>query len=234
MSLIRLQKFLSLAGLCSRRQGEAYIQTGLIRVNGQVVTQLGTKIDPSVDRVAYKGQVLREKEENIYVALHKPAGVVTSRRHRGEKVVIDLVDLPQRLNPVGRLDRDSSGLLLLTNDGRLHHQLTHPSFDHEKQYDVTTQFRLTATALRKMAQGVVLDAVKTRPARVRQLASRRFEIVLKEGRKRQIRRMVRKVGNRVETLKRTRMANINLGGLPEGAWRYLTAEEKRKLLDTVR
>ena len=139
MTMMRLQKFLSAAGVCSRRQGEAHIRTGRVTVNGQVVSVLGAKVDPDTDRIRLDGVEVRQTGPTIYVMLNKPQGVVTSCHHRGEPVVTDLVDLPQRLFPVGRLDKDSTGLLLLTNDGRIHHRLSHPSFDHEKEYDVTVQ-----------------------------------------------------------------------------------------------
>jgi 23S rRNA pseudouridine2605 synthase/23S rRNA pseudouridine2604 synthase len=165
--------------------------------------------------------------------LNKPAGVVTSCSHRGEPVVTDLVNLPQRLFPVGRLDKDSTGLLLLTNDGRIHHRLSHPSFDHEKEYDVTVQWPLADEALAAMATGLPLSGVTTRPARVRRVTHRRFRIVLREGKNRQIRRMVKKVGNRVVQLERIRVADLELGSLARGQWRYLQRDEIRRLLQQL-
>jgi 23S rRNA pseudouridine2605 synthase/23S rRNA pseudouridine2604 synthase len=228
---IRLQKWLSEAGVCSRRQGETYVQGGRVRVNGQIVTELGSKIDPEKDQVAVDGRpVRRPAQGHIYVMLHKPKGYVTSCCHSGQKVVVELVPLPERIYPIGRLDKDSTGLLLLTNDGRLHHRLSHPSFDHEKEYEVAVQSPITDEALKQLAQGIPVLGSKTRPAQVSRLSGRRFRIVLQEGRNRQIRRMVRQVGNHVKRLKRIRMAHLRLGDLPEGAWRHLTASEKKKLL----
>ena len=126
MPTMRLQKFLSAAGICSRRKGERYIQAGRITVNGHPVDQLGTKVDPDTDRVAFDGAPVTLSATHLYIALHKPLGYVSSCRQAGEKLVTDLVDLPDRLFPVGRLDKDSTGLILLTNDGRIHHRLSHP------------------------------------------------------------------------------------------------------------
>ena len=233
MALVRLQKFLSQAGVCSRRRGEVYILDGRVRINGKTVVTLGTKIDPLNDRVEVDGRPVAVKAGNIYVALNKPKGYVTSCNHPGKPLVVDLVDLPQRIYPIGRLDKDSTGLLLLTNDGRLHHQLSHPSFDHEKEYEVTVERPITDGVLNQMADGIPLKGVKTRPARVTRMSGRRFRMVLKEGRNRQIRRMVAKMGYAVTRLKRVRMASIRLGDLPPGAWRFLTPTERRKLLKIV-
>ena len=229
MPLIRLQKWLSEAGVCSRRQGENLIRAGRVVVNGRVVLEMGTKIDPTVDVVAVDHKVVQIRSEKIYIALHKPTGYVTSCRHPGEKLVIDLVPLSERLIPVGRLDKDSSGLLLLTNDGPLHHLLSHPSFDHEKEYEVTVDRLIEDGALAYMAKGMPLKGVMTRPAKVKRLSADAFQIILKEGRNRQIRRMVRKVGHQVVTLKRTRIVHIRLGDLKVGQWRYLTLPEIRKI-----
>ena len=233
MPLIRLQKFLSEAGVCSRRAGESLIRAGRVAVNGEVVTQLGTKVDPELDRIAVNGEPVAKASQRVYVALNKPKGYVTSCDHPGEQIVIDLIDLPMRLFPIGRLDKDSIGLLLLTNDGRLHHQLSHPGFNHEKEYEVTLQRPINDAALRKMEKGVLLKGRKTRPAAVKRLSGRRFRIILREGRNRQLRRMVRLLGHQVSRLKRVRMANVRLGKLPPGAWRHLTATEKADLLGAL-
>lgn len=230
MAIMRLQKFLSAAGFCSRRQGEAYIRQGVVTVNDQTVTELGTKVDPERDMVAVEGQPVRFQEKPVYILLNKPKGYVTSCEHPGERIVLDLVSVPQRIFPVGRLDKDSRGLLLLTNDGRIHHRLTHPSFDHEKEYEVTVAAPIPDGALLKMARGMPLMGTRTRPAKIRRLTARRFRIILQEGRNRQIRRMVGKVGHKVTDLKRIRLANLSLGRLAEGMWRHLSAKEVAVLL----
>jgi len=230
MSQMRLQKYLSTAGVCSRRQGEEYIQDGRVAVNGVVVTQLGTKVDPETDRVKVDGKSIELTQAPVYIALNKPKEYVTSCSHPGEKIVMDLIEIPERIYPVGRLDKDSTGLLLLTNDGSLHHRLSHPSFDHEKEYDVTVSKAIPDGALQRIATGLPLMGSKTRPAEIERISSKRFRIILKEGKNRQIRRMVRKVGNQVTRLKRIRVSNIKLGRLAEGTWRHLTEKEQKTLL----
>ncbi len=233
MALVRLQKFLSEAGVCSRRKGEAHILAGDVTVNGTVVATLGARVDPETDVVHLKGVPVGKPDQLIYVMLNKPEGIVASCEHRGEPVVTDLVDLPERLFPVGRLDKASTGLLLLTNDGRIHHRLSHPSFDHEKEYDVTVQWPLADQALAAMEKGMPLSGVMTRPARVHRLSGNRFRIVLMEGKNRQIRRMVKKVGNRVVRLHRIRVADLKLGDLGKGSWRHLRPAETRQLLNQL-
>jgi len=233
MALMRLQKFLSNAGFCSRRKGEEYIRTGHVAVNGIIATELGTKIDPAIDQVEVDGTPIQINRDLIYIALNKPTGYVSSCNQPDEKTVLDIVGISQRIYPIGRLDKDSTGLLLLTNDGRLHHRLSHPSFDHEKEYEVKVDRPITDGALKKMAKGLPLMGTKTRPAEIRKITSRSFRIILKEGRNRQIRRMVKKVGNRVTGLKRIRISNIKIDGLNEGNWRYLAGKEKKDLISKM-
>jgi 23S rRNA pseudouridine2605 synthase/23S rRNA pseudouridine2604 synthase len=233
MKPMRLQKFLSAAGVCSRRKGEALILDGRVTVNGKTITTLGTRVDPGADRVRVDGRPAELKEAYVYIALHKPEGYVTSCDHPGEKIVLDLVDLDTRLFPVGRLDKESTGLLLLTDDGRIHHRLSHPSFNHEKEYVVTVEKTLTGGVLKKLSGGVTLRGRRTRPARIKKISARRFNIILQEGRNRQIRRMVAKVGYEVRALKRVRVAHIRLGRLKKGAWRHLTSDERQQLLAFV-
>lgn len=227
---MRLQKYLAHAGLCSRRKAEEYILAGRIKINGITISELGTKVDPS-DFVFFddKPVLLRIEQPKIYLALNKPEGYVTSCSQKKTKIVMDLIDMDERIYPVGRLDKNSKGLILLTNDGELHNKLSHPSFDHEKEYIVTTVDPVSDKALRSMAEGVMIDEVKTRKAMVKRISEKQFCIVLKEGRNRQIRKMVQKTGNEVDTLLRIRIANIHLGKLKEGAWRHLTKEEIRQL-----
>ena len=233
MPLMRLQKYLSTAGVCSRRKGEELIQNGRVTVNGIVVSKLGTKIDPDKERVEVDGKTIQVNHKLIYIAFNKPKDYVTSCHHPGEKTVLDLLNIPNRVYPVGRLDKDSTGLLILTNDGRLHHHLSHPSFDHEKEYEITVAKPIPVGALQHMAKGLPMMEVKTRPARIKRISARCFRMILQEGKNRQIRRMVRKVGNQVTKLKRIRIASVKLGTLPEGAWRHLTRKEVDRLLKAL-
>ncbi len=222
---IRLQKYLSTAGICSRRHGEALILAGKVWVNGKVVTELGIRVYPGNDTVEIDGKPVLDRQRLVYIALNKPRGYVTSCEQPGEKLVTDLINVPERTYPIGRLDKDSTGLLLLTNDGPLHHRLSHPSFDHEKEYEVTLVAPISDSALRKMAEGMLLSGKRTRQAQVYRISLRRFRITLKEGKNRQIRRMVRKVGQDVLKLHRIRIAGIRLGKLDSGKWRFLDPDE---------
>ena len=230
---MRLQKYLSGAGICSRRKGEEYIKAGWVKVNGKIVTELGVKVDPERDAVEVDRDAIRSDTALIYIALNKPRGYVSSCRQQNEQIVLDLLDISDRVYPIGRLDKDSTGLLLLTNDGYLHNRLSHPSFNHEKEYEVTVAKPMPEGALRKLSKGLPMMGTRTRPARVKRISTRRFGIVLREGKNRQIRRMVRKVGNQVTHLKRIRIANIKLGNLPSGRWRHLTKIEKENLLKAL-
>lgn len=223
---MRLQKYLAHAGVCSRRKAEGFILDGRVRVNGQVVTELGTQVDPDSDTIHFDDRRIRPaKKKKIYIALHKPAGYVTTCAQENTRIVMDLVDLKERVYPVGRLDKDSTGLLLLTNDGDLHNRMSHPSFDHEKEYRVSTVRPIQQAALNRMAKGMKIDGKLTRPAVVSRVSDAGFTIILKQGMNRQIRKMVAKTGNRVKTLKRVRMAHIHLGRLKPGKWRYLNTQE---------
>lgn len=223
--MVRLQKYLADAGVCSRRRGETLIREGRVTVNGRVVREMGVKIDPEADTVAVSGRPVTSAGSEIYIMLNKPRGYISSCRHGRRKIVLDLVDINQRVYPVGRLDKDSTGLLLLTNNGRLHYRLTHPSFEHEKEYIVKTKKPVSDADLAALAAGVLLNGRPTRPAAVYREGSHEFGIILQEGRNRQIRRMVEALGNGVVHLHRIRMAVLHLGNLAAGQWRYLSSAE---------
>jgi len=225
---MRLQKFLAHAGLCSRRKAEAFILEGRVKVNGHKITTLGTQVDPDRDQIFFEGKQVnapRVSARHTYIAVNKPEGYITTCSQKNAKIILDLVKVKKRIYPIGRLDKDSTGLVMLTDDGELHNRLSHPSHNHEKEYLVTTCSPVSENALKAMAEGMVIEGVKTRKAVVTPISKKEFKIILKQGRNRQIRKMVDKTGNKVDTLKRIRMANIMLGNLKVGSWRYLTRQE---------
>jgi len=231
MTLIRLNKYLAQLGIASRREADRMIADGMISVNGEVVREMGVKIDSDVDRVSVSDKVLKRQEKLIYIMLHKPVGYVSSAvRTRIEKnIVLDLVNIKERVYPVGRLDKDSTGLILLTNDGTLTYLLTHPSSECEKEYEVTVAGIITNGAIEKLEKGVRLWGEKTKSALVKKNGLRKMRIVLTEGKNRQIRRICHKVGLPVTALKRIRIKNLHLGDLALGKWRYLTRQEVEML-----
>lgn len=230
----RLQKILARAGVASRRKAEEYIIQGRIAVNGQVVSEPGSKADPVADLITLDGRPIAA-EEKIYLLLNKPAGYVTTVTDpQGRPKVTDLVaDIPQRLFPVGRLDFDTEGALLLTNDGELGNRIIHPSNEVNKTYEATVKGRLNDVTLRRLEQGILLDGRRTWPAQGRILAAgkdeSRVELIIHEGRKRQVRRMLAAVGHPVLTLKRTAYGGLKLGTLPRGHYRRLTVQDLKKI-----
>lgn len=225
----RLQKVLAHAGVASRRRAEEMIVEGRVQVNGEVVRQLGTKVNPRRDVIQVDGRPLGKPERPMYILVNKPRGVLSAARDsRGRKTIVDLVPARSRLYPVGRLDLDSEGLMLLTNDGALALRLAHPRYEHEKEYRVLVAGVPDEAALARLRGGVGLEGGWTRPAQVeveKSDGNTWLRMVLREGRKRQIRRMVEKVGYEVLRLIRVRMGPLRLGDLPPGACRPLTREE---------
>lgn len=241
-ALVRLQKFLADAGVASRRASEGLIREGRVAVNGRVVSAMGFKVDPARDRVCVDGRPVSTRGDKspppVYIMLHKPPGVLSAAADaRGRETVTEWVRRhggPQvRLFPVGRLDLDSEGLVLLTNDGALAHTLMHPSFEVAKVYRVRVRGRMGDDAAEALRRGVALEDGPTAPARVRVVRrterSSDLEVTLHEGRKRQLRRMCQAVGYQVLRLVRVRLGPLALGSLPRGAWRYLSPEEVRRL-----
>lgn len=230
MSDVRLHKYIADAGVCSRREAEELMRAGRVRVNGTPARQPGTKIDPDRVTVSVDGREIAAGEGKHYIVVNKPRGVVCTCRSQGGPTVIDLVDVPARVYPVGRLDKDSEGLVLLTNDGELAEKLMHPRYGHEKEYVVRVNRPLQEGAAAIMARGVVLkDGTKTAPAEVKELSRRRMRITLREGKKRQIRRMCEALGYAAVHLTRVRLENVKLGRLPTGGWRRLTPRELNEL-----
>ena len=231
MSSERLQKILAHRGIASRRACEEIIAAGRVRVNGVVVTELGAKADPDRDAITVDGAKAEKQGKPIIVALNKPKGFIsTVSDPHAEKTIMELVRIEgRRLYPVGRLDKESRGLILLTDDGELANRLLHPSFDAEKVYEVRARGSLDQKSFEKMGSGVLLAEGRTAPAKVEEVRidgeKSAFRIVIKEGKKRQIRMMVRALGGRVYDLRRVEFAGIKLGTLQEGYWRELTRAE---------
>jgi 23S rRNA pseudouridine2605 synthase len=225
---VRLNAYLARAGVASRRGADELIKAGRVSVNGQL-GQLNTFVERN-DRVEVDGEPVAAQAVK-YVLLHKPAGTVTTARDpQGRPTVVQLVDVPERVVPVGRLDADTTGALLLTNDGPLAHRLAHPRYGVEKVYEVDVEGRPTDAALRTLAEGVELEDGVTAPAAVRCLAPSRIELTLHEGRNRQVRRMCEAVGHPVLRLHRSVYAGLTLEGLAPGEWRELTPEEAASLV----
>jgi 23S rRNA pseudouridine2605 synthase len=220
---MRLNAWLARAGVASRRKADELIKAGRVTVNGRP-GQLNTFVQAS-DDVRLDGRPLA-KQRLAYVLLHKPTGVVTTASDpQGRPTVVDLVDHPARVVPVGRLDADTTGALLLTNDGALAHRLAHPRYGVDKVYVADVEGEPDADALRALEQGVDLDDGRTAPARARRLARARVELIVHEGRKHQVRRMLEAVGHPVRSLHRVRYAQLTVDDLEPGAWRELTPDE---------
>jgi 23S rRNA pseudouridine2605 synthase len=228
---VRLNAYLARAGVASRRGADELIKAGRVRVNGEP-GQLNTFVGRG-DTVELDGRPLAP-QRLAYVLLHKPSGVVTTARDPHDRpTVVDLVRHEARVVPVGRLDADTTGVLLLTNDGPLAHRLAHPRYGVEKTYEVEVEGDPGEDALRRLADGVELDDGPTAPARVRRLGPGRIELVLHEGRKHQVKRMCAAVGHPVRALHRSRYAGLGVDGLAPGAWRELTGDEAGRLREAV-
>ncbi len=231
--VVRLQKYLASKGYGSRRKCEKFISDGIVKVNG-TIAELGCKVDPEVDKVEIEEQVVElEKAELIYIMLNKPKGYITSLKQEDSDspLVTELVEGFGRIYPVGRLDKESSGLLLLTNDGEFAFRLTHPSFNKEKEYLVTTSDPFPKSAVDKFSKGINIEGQRTIPAKTKKIGENSFSIVLREGRNRQIRKMVQKVGNSVVTLDRVRVKDLMLGNLKRGEYRLLSTDEVKRLME---
>lgn len=229
----RLQKVMAAAGIASRRQCEIYIEDGRVTVDGEVAT-LGRRVDPDAARVELDGVPISVAPGHVHYLVNKPVGVVsTASDPRGRPTVVSLVPDEPRVYPVGRLDMDSEGLILVTNDGELTHRLTHPSYGVPKEYLVEVRGRVTPHDLRTLRNGVELDDGLTAPATVSKPGEGMLRIVIHEGRNRQVRRMVAAVGAEVTRLVRTRIGPITDPHLAPGAWRSLTRTELRALEEAV-
>lgn len=234
----RLQKYLAEAGIASRRKCEEYILEGKVKVNGEVVTTLGTKINPQKDKIEYNGkQITKTNEEHTYILLNKPIDYVTTVKDQFNRpTVLDLIKTDKRLVPVGRLDMYTSGALILTDDGDFIYKVTHPKHEITKTYTVTLKGIITNDEVSKIAEGVDIGDFITSKAKVKILKideeqnKSRLEITIHEGKNRQVRRMCEAIGKKVLALHRSKIGNIGVKDLKIGAWRYLKQKEVDELL----
>jgi 23S rRNA pseudouridine2605 synthase len=234
----RLHKVLAAKGVASRRKAEQMILDGRVAVDGKIVRVLGTRVDPETQQITVDGKPVRE-ERMRYIMLNKPPGYITTARdERGRRTVLDLVDVPERVVPVGRLDRPTCGLLLLTNDGALAHRVAHPRFELEKEYEILLDGDPPRPVLDRLKKGVSIDGVMVRPIEVRAVRNEPsgtvLRIVIHEGRNRIVRRMIEHIGYSVLRLERVRLGPIVMQGVPRGSWRDLTPGELDQLREAVK
>ncbi len=232
----RLQKYLANYGLCSRRKAEEHILNGDVKVNGKVVTELGTKVDPSKDEIYFKNEKVEKNDKKIYILLNKPIGYVTTTKDQfNRSTVLDLVKIQEKVLPVGRLDMYTSGALILTNDGDFIYKVTHPKYEIEKTYNVTLKGIITKEEMERLRSGVKIENYISGKAKVRLLKIdeekniSRIEITIHEGKNREVRKMCAGVGRKVLALHRSKIENIDVKDLKLGEWRYLSKKEVMQL-----
>jgi 23S rRNA pseudouridine2604 synthase len=231
MTPIRINRFLALNQYCSRREADRFIEQGQVLVNGKPAV-LGMLINEN-DKITMRSGFKKVEEGRVYLVFNKPVGIVSHSPEEGQKSISDIFRYKTRVFPIGRLDKDSHGLIILTNDGRITGKLLDPEFGHEKEYEVEVDKPIVGRFLDKMARGVKIDDYITKPALVRRASSRTFNITLTEGKKRQIRRMCLALGYRVSDLKRLRIMNVNLGEIKSGEHRVVNGEELRTFLASL-
>src|ERR1700722_20149461 len=225
---MRLNKFISETGVCSRREADKWIEAGRVTCNGQIAA-LGTQVQPG-DEVRVGGELIGAKKKQVYIVLNKPVGITCTTEAHIEDNIIDHVAYPERIFPVGRLDRDSEGLILLTNNGDIVNEILRSENNHEKEYLVTVDRPITDLSLRMLAGAVKIMGELTKPSKVARVSAQSFRIILTQGLNRQIRRMCSALGYKAQRLQRVRIMNIHLGNLRPGQWRHLTSAELAGLL----
>lgn len=233
--IVRLQKFLAEADIASRRKAEKFISDGRIAVNGNIITEMGFKIDDEKDVVTFDNKVVEKSKKLIYIMFHKPEGCVTTAKDQYDrKTVLDYIkDINERLYPVGRLDYNTSGLLILTNDGDLTYKLTHPKHNVEKVYIAKVEGEPSKEEMKRFREGLFIDGYKTSPAKIYIVKKdgnyASLKIIINEGRNRQVRKMCEAINHNVKNLKRIATGNLFLGDLKKGNYRYLTENEIKYL-----
>ena len=225
---MRLNKYISETGACSRREADKWIEAGRVSLNGEPAT-LGTQVADG-DEVRIDGNLIGVKKQQVYIALNKPVGIICTTEAHIEDNIIDHVGFPERIFPVGRLDRDSEGLILLTNNGDIVNEILRSENNHEKEYVVTVDRPITDLSLRMLAAGVKIMGELTKPSKVTRVDAQSFRIILTQGLNRQIRRMCSALGYKAQRLQRVRIMNIHLGNLRPGQWRHLTPAELAGLM----
>jgi 23S rRNA pseudouridine2604 synthase len=224
---ISLNKFISSTGICSRREADRMIEAGRVQLNG-TTAQKGNRVNPG-DEVLLDGAPLKAKPQAVYIALHKPPGITCTTDRKDKDNIIDFLNYPERIFHIGRLDKASTGLIFLTNDGDIVNEILREQNEHEKEYIVTVNKPINASFVRRMSQGIPILGTVTKKCQVEKIGRQAFRIVLTQGLNRQIRRMCEYLGYDVVTLKRVRIMNVHLGGLKPGQWRYLTEGELQEL-----
>lgn len=228
---IRLQKFLADAGIASRRKSEEFISNGKVAVNGEIVTELGTKINPVKDKVTCFGKVVKIEDKKVYILMNKPKGYISASKDQfANKSVLHLVkECKERLFPIGRLDKDTTGALILTNDGELANNIAHPKNEVEKTYIAKVWGKPTSSEMALFMKGVIIDGKKTYPAKIRIVEEKgRFSIVeikIHEGRNRQVKKMCEEINHKVVELHRKSIGNLDIDDLEPGKWKYITKKE---------
>jgi 23S rRNA pseudouridine2604 synthase len=225
---LRLNKYISETGVCSRREADKWIEAGRVTSNGQIAA-LGTQVQPG-DEVRVDGELIGAKKKQVYIALNKPVGITCTTEPHIEDNIVDFVGYPERIFPIGRLDKDSEGLILLTNNGDIVNEILRSENNHEKEYIVTVDRPITDLSLKMMAGGVKIRGELTKPCQVRRVDQQTFRMILTQGLNRQIRRMCSALGYKARRLQRVRIMNIQLGTLSAGKWRHLTEPELAGLL----
>lgn len=228
---IRINKFFTEHGICSRREADRLIQSGTITINGRPA-KLGDQVS-SDDVIACEGRVMPWGRANLYIKYHKPVGVTTTSESHIPRNIIAEIGHPERIFPIGRLDKDSSGLILLTNDGDIVNEILRAEFGHEREYLVQVDHPFDQSFLHQLSRGVMILGSRTKPCRTMRIGRDQFRIILTEGRNRQIRRMCQALGYRVTKLHRTRIMHITAEGLRIGEWKELTSQERERLLQAV-
>lgn len=228
---MRINKYISDTGFCSRREADKLVQSGKVTINGKIAVLGDVALED--DKVLIDGNPLKEKSKRVYIALNKPVGITCTTELHIKGNIVDFIGHKERIFPIGRLDKDSEGLILLTDDGDIVNKLLRSENNHDKEYIVTVNKPLTEDFIRKMSNGVKIEGKLTKKCKVERISEYVFRIILTEGRNRQIRKMTAHFGYSVKKLKRIRIMNIKLSDLPLGKWRDLTSEEKDKLFKDI-